>query len=185
VSIVDHVDRAQARLRPEWVVALARALVDGGLARVPPPLAELEHRVLDALRESLAAPDRPAPRSCAERVRRILDHEYRRCWTLPALARVVGCNRTTLQEEFRRTARTSVHRYLVLRRVRAAQRLLELSDLKVSCLAAEVGFRSPRALARHFKRVTGVTPAAYRLRSNHTPTADSPHEPAEPTPSRA
>lgn len=183
MSIADRVDRARASLRPEWVVAVARALVDGALAAAPPPQAELERQVLAALRETLAAAPGPAaPGTRAERVRQILDDDYRRRWTLPALARAVGCNRTTLQEEFRGITRTSVHRYLVRRRVTAAQRLLERSDLKVSCVAAEVGFHSPRALARHFKRATGVTLAAYRLLADHMRVADSTHEPAEATP---
>ena len=37
---------------------------------------------------------------------------------------------------------TSVHRFLVGRRVREAQRLLVVSDVKTSCMSQEVGFRS-------------------------------------------
>ena len=57
---------------------------------------------------------------------------------------------------------TSIHRFLVGRRVREAQRLLVVSDVKTSCVSQEVGFRSASAFGRHFKRITGVTLSAYR-----------------------
>ena len=102
----------------------------------------------------------------AERARQLLEQNYQRPWTLAGLARAVGCNRTTLQEEFRMLTRTSVHRFLVRHRVSVAQQLLAGSDLKVSRVAQEVGYRSASAFARHFKILTGSTLLTYRTRRN-------------------
>jgi AraC-like DNA-binding protein len=44
----------------------------------------------------------------------------------------------------------------------AAQQLLTESDLKISCIGQEVGYRSHSAFARHFKSVTGSTLTMYR-----------------------
>jgi AraC-like DNA-binding protein len=74
----------------------------------------------------------------------------------------VGCNRTTLQQEFRKLTGTTVHRFVVQRRVEAAAELLATTLLKVSCVSGEVGYRSHSAFARHFKSIVGVTPVRYR-----------------------
>jgi AraC-like DNA-binding protein len=102
----------------------------------------------------------------AERARQLLVQNYQRPWTLAGLARAVGCNRTTLQVEFRLLTRTSVHRFLVRHRVSVAKQLLAGSDLKVSRIAQEVGYRSGSAFARHFKMLTGSTLLTYRIRRN-------------------
>ena len=112
----------------------------------------------------LRAPDTDTGATRAERARQLLVHNYQRAWTLASLARAVGCNRTTLQQQFRRLTRTSVHKFLVRQRVSAAQRLLTGSDLKVTRIAQAVGYRSASAFARHFKMLTGSTLLAYRIR---------------------
>ena len=42
--------------------------------------------------------------------------------------------------------------------------MLEESDLAVEQVADQVGFHSPVVLRDHFRRVTGVSPQAYRRR---------------------
>ena len=132
----------------------------------------MEHDITLILRPSwVADPSHDPSRSRAERARQLLVQDYQRPWTLASLARAVGCNRTTLQEEFRMLTRTSVHRFLVRRRVSVAQQLLAGSDLKVSRIAQEVGYRSASAFARHFKILTGSTLLMYRIRRSG-PTGD-------------
>jgi AraC-like DNA-binding protein len=55
-----------------------------------------------------------------------------------------------------------MHRFLVQRRIAVAARLLGHSDVKVSRVSEEVGYRSHSAFVRHFRKLTSVTPAAYR-----------------------
>ena len=166
-------------LRPDWVLAIARAVntfatalpdvgalptvVDAFVSTLPPPRSELERRFFADLRDGLVASNGLSGRNArAEQARLLLISDYRTPWTLQSLARAVGCNRSTLQQEFHRVTGTSVHRFLVGRRVREAQRLLVVSDVKTSCVSQEVGFRSASAFGRHFKRITGVTLSAYR-----------------------
>lgn len=52
--------------------------------------------------------------------------------------------------------------YLNNRRVRAARRLLQDTDVPVDEVAARVGFESRTSLFRHVKRVHGVAPSALR-----------------------
>lgn len=168
-----------AILRPEWVYAIARdverfvrsardagapASLDRFLTSLPVAERELEHQILQDLRRHLVTIEQHASGSPAERALRLLIEDYRQPWTLAGLARKVGCNRTTLQQAFRTLTRTSVHRFLIRHRVSIAQQLLAGSDLKVSSIAQEVGYRSHSALARHFKSLTGTTLTTYRVR---------------------
>jgi AraC-like DNA-binding protein len=183
-------------LRPDWVLTIAKAvnafataLPDGGasptvvdafVSTLPPPHSDLEVRFFGDLRDGLVASHGLAGRNArAEQARLLLVSDYRTSWTLESLARAVGCNRTTLQEEFHRVTGTSVHRFLVGRRVREAQRLLVVSDVKASRVSHEVGFRSASAFGRHFKRLTGVTLSAYRAAAATTPIAVRDQVPAE------
>lgn len=166
-------------LRPDWVLHIARAvnafaksLPPGGaspeaiaafIAGLPGPTSELERAFFANLRDGLCASNGLAGRYArGERARLLLCTDYRSPWTLPSLARAVGCNRTTLQQEFQHVTGTSIHRYLVERRVHEARRLLTASDVKTSRVSQEVGFRSASAFGRHFKRITGVTLSSYR-----------------------
>jgi AraC-like DNA-binding protein len=169
-------------LRPEWAFQVAREVerfvrslraggarppyLDGFLTSLPVPERELEHQLIQALRQRLAGLAQPYSGSPAERARQLLVEEYQQPWTLEGLARAVGCNRTTLQEAFRSLTRTSVHRFLVRHRVSIAKQLLTGSDLKVSSIAQEVGYRSHSAFARHFKSLTGSTLTTYRVTRN-------------------
>jgi AraC-like DNA-binding protein len=166
-------------LRPEWVFhiackvdAFARSLVDANaesscverfFASLPPPEGDLERRFLNVLYTSLTLAHGPiTPHTRAERARQLVVDEYREPWTVTALARAVGCNRTTLQQEFHRLTGTTVHRFLVQRRVAVAAELLDTTDVKVSYVSLDVGYRSHSAFARHFKIFMGVTPTKYR-----------------------
>jgi len=165
-------------LRPDWAFHVAHAVErfvrtlrdDGGeppyldrfLTTLPVPERELEHQLLQELRQRLANLAHQYANTPAERARQLLLDKYQQPWTLDGHARAVGRNRTTLQEAFRRLTRTSVHRFLVQRRVSVAKQLLAGSDLKVSRIAQEVGYRSHSAFARHFKSLTGSTLMTYR-----------------------
>jgi AraC-like DNA-binding protein len=166
-------------LRPSWAFRVARAAdtyvrslpesggqpdyLDRFLASLPVPERELEQQLLTELRQRLTTLSRHYAHTPAERARQLLVQQYQRTWTLQGLARAVGCTRTTLQKDFRRLTRTSVQQFLVQRRVSVAQRLLTGSDLKVSSIAREVGYRSHSAFARHFKTLTGSTLMTYRV----------------------
>ena len=57
---------------------------------------------------------------------------------------------------------TTPHRWLTLRRVQLAQRLLESTDLGMDAVAARAGFGGAALLRHHFRRVVGVSPGDYR-----------------------
>ena len=63
---------------------------------------------------------------------------------------------------FRRTTGTSPHRYVVLRRLEHARRLITTSSLPLAEVASETGFASQSHMNSAFVRVYGCTPGDAR-----------------------
>ncbi|MFE0367457.1 AraC family transcriptional regulator [Streptomyces tendae] len=151
---------------PELAAALRAAHTD--LARCPDPL-EAESRLpwlLTALarRHSTArAADDTVPG--ADRVARVvrdrLADELLAPPSLAALATDLGLSRYQLLRAFRTSTGMPPYAWLAQHRVARARGLLD-AGLRPAEVAALVGFADQAHLTRWFRRVLGVTPAAYR-----------------------
>ncbi|CAL9601876.1 AraC family transcriptional regulator [Streptomyces sp. enrichment culture] len=151
---------------PELAAALRAAHTD--LARCPDPL-EAESRLpwlLTALarRHSTArAGDDTVPG--ADRVARLvrdrLADELLAPPSLAALATDLGLSRYQLLRAFRTATGMPPYAWLAQHRVARARGLLD-AGLRPAEAAALVGFADQAHLTRWFRRVLGVTPAAYR-----------------------
>lgn len=85
-----------------------------------------------------------------------------RRWTVEDLARDTGASRTVLGQRFHDVLGRSPIEYVTSWRMQlAADRLRNGSD-SMAAIAASVGYESEAAFNRAFKRVTGVTPGAWR-----------------------
>jgi len=72
-------------------------------------------------------------------------------------------SRRSLEAKFREALKTSPRQYVNLMRVEAAKRLLASPDqMKLASVSNACGFTEPRRFRAIFRRVTGVSPAAYR-----------------------
>ena len=68
--------------------------------------------------------------------------------------------------QFRAATGLPPHQYVIARRVKRAQQLLQASaDLPLAEVAACVGFSDQSQFCRHFKRLVGVTPGQFRTPS--------------------
>jgi AraC-like DNA-binding protein len=85
-------------------------------------------------------------------------------WTLDELAREVGMSRSAFAERFTRLVGEPPIQYLMRWRMQMAARLLTEGSAKVGAIALEVGYDSEAAFSRAFKKVAGVSPAAWRQR---------------------
>lgn len=83
-------------------------------------------------------------------------------WSLEALAGEAGISRSVLAERFTTLVGQSPMQYLTHWRMQLAARLLADTDAKIGAIAFDVGYRSEAAFSRAFKRVVGVSPAAWR-----------------------
>ncbi|QKW52746.1 AraC family transcriptional regulator [Streptomyces buecherae] len=115
-------------------------------------------------------PDRPAPGGAgaraAARAREILEARMAAPPTLASLAAELGTGPFALLRAFRAAYGMPPHAWLTDARVRRARRLLE-DGTPPAETAALVGFTDQPHLGRHFTRIVGVPPGAYRReRSN-------------------
>lgn len=151
---------------PELAAALRQAHTD--LAASPDPL-EAESRLpwlLTALsrRHSTARPARdhvPGAQRISLQVRDRLADELTAPPSLSALAADLGLSRYQLLRAFRTTMGVPPYAWLAQYRVTRARALLD-SGLRPAEVATLVGFADQAHLTRWFRRVLGVTPAAYR-----------------------
>jgi transcriptional regulator GlxA family with amidase domain len=81
---------------------------------------------------------------------------------LADIAAQAGVSTRTLIRRFSEQTGTTPLQWLHRARVRQAQHLLETTHHSVERIAAQVGFGSPTAFRDRFKRITGVSPNAYR-----------------------
>ena len=68
----------------------------------------------------------------------------------------------TLQRQFRETVGLSPREWIVRERIVLAKDLLEDGRVRLDQIAARVGFRSEESFRRHFRRLVGTSPSAYR-----------------------
>lgn len=93
---------------------------------------------------------------------RVVDAEPGRRWTVPELASSCGLGLSGFAHRFRREAGMPPARWLLGRRIAAAQRLLALhGPVEV---ARQLGFATPFHFSRAFRRIAGETPSGYRSR---------------------
>jgi AraC-like DNA-binding protein len=85
-------------------------------------------------------------------------------WTLEGLAADVGLGRSAFADRFARLVGEPPMQYLARWRMQMAARLLTDGTAKVAAVALEVGYDSEAAFSRAFKKIAGVSPAAWRGR---------------------
>jgi AraC-like DNA-binding protein len=85
-------------------------------------------------------------------------------WTLDELASDVGLSRSAFADRFTRLVGEPPMQYLTRWRMQMAARLLTDGTAKVAAIGVEVGYDSEAAFSRAFKKVAGVSPAAWRQR---------------------
>ena len=79
-----------------------------------------------------------------------------------SMVRHSGLPARTFKRRFTRAVGHTPIKYVQLLRIEAAKRRLERTAIPVDRIACLVGYEDPAFFRRLFKRVTGITPAAYR-----------------------
>lgn len=103
-----------------------------------------------------------------EQARAFIHAHFDEPLTIAQLADVSSLSVSRFATVFRERFGEAPYRYLCSVRVAAAQRLL-LDGLPGSLVATEVGFFDQSHLARHFKRICGMTPGAFVQRGAKAP----------------
>jgi AraC-like DNA-binding protein len=83
-------------------------------------------------------------------------------WTVEELAREAGMSRSAFAARFRESVGLSPLDYVTRWRMFRAGAMLRRGERSMAEIAVKVGYENESAFAKAFKRVTGITPGAYR-----------------------
>ena len=147
------------------------------LAAITPALQDLDvaledlqrDQIVSELAQALAALDRSGRRApidavCSRavlRAREFLDAHCEHAVRSEQLEAVSGLSRFALARQFRASLGTSPYRYVVLRRLDRARRLIG-EGTSLAEAAAASGFADQSHMTRQFKRAYGVSPGRWR-----------------------
>lgn len=90
-------------------------------------------------------------------------------WPVRRLARVSGVSEAHFARSFKEAFGVPPHRYLLTRRIERAAALLRDTDLSVTEIAFETGWKSLGTFGRTFRDVTGRSPGELREREKAAP----------------
>jgi AraC-like DNA-binding protein len=93
---------------------------------------------------------------------RAMHDAVERPWTLATLASAAGMSRSAFAPRFKALLGETPLEYLTRWRMQTAGRLLRDGRLKMSAVAAAVGYQAEGAFTRAFRRVHGASPSEYR-----------------------
>src|ERR671925_252283 len=103
------------------------------------------------------------------RARDSMDRASEEEWPVPRLAKVSGVSEAHFARSFKEAFGVPPHRYLLTRRIERAASLLRDTDLSVTEIAFETGWRSLGTFGRTFRDVTGESPGELRERQKAGP----------------
>lgn len=107
-----------------------------------------------------APPIKPVNRTAATRAREYIDASMERSFSLEDLERVTSHGRWQLSRDFRKMFGTSPYRYLTMRRLDRARRMM-LDGCAAAEAASDCGFSDQSHFCRLFKKSFGLTPNAW------------------------
>jgi AraC family transcriptional regulator, transcriptional activator of pobA len=97
-----------------------------------------------------------------QRFRQLIELHYRDNLSIDAFAKLLGVTRAHLHDACGRSARCTPLKLVHDRLLEEARLRLENTEFPVEQIAFGLGFRDPGYFNRFFKRLTGVSPGAYR-----------------------
>ena len=100
------------------------------------------------------------------RVRDRIDRDYAQPLDVEALARGVYMSAGHLSRQFRLAYGESPYQYLMTRRIERAMALLRAGELSVTEVCFAVGCSSLGTFSTRFTELVGVSPSAYRARTD-------------------
>ncbi|MEZ4934467.1 MAG: helix-turn-helix domain-containing protein [Saprospiraceae bacterium] len=97
-------------------------------------------------------------------VQQHIEENFTEKFTIDELADMVALGRRSFERRFKAATNNTVVEYIQRVKIEAAKRSLELERKNVSEVMFEVGYGDAKAFRDVFRKLTGVTPGAYRGR---------------------
>ena len=98
------------------------------------------------------------------RAKNLMDRRYAEPLRVPDLAREAFASEAHFIRSFKQAFGETPVQYLVRRRIERAKELLRGTDLSVTEVCLDIGFRSLGSFSSAFRREVGESPSAYRER---------------------
>lgn len=86
--------------------------------------------------------------------------------TVDQLTKMLALSRRSLERRFKKATNNTVMEYIQRVKIEAAKKDFESSQKNINEVMYNVGYLDPKAFRTVFKKVTGITPAAYRSKYN-------------------
>ncbi|RWF73847.1 MAG: AraC family transcriptional regulator [Mesorhizobium sp.] len=126
-------------------------------------VADFIAQLMRSLVRHAGLPAKPIPRTAwraASLARDYLEENVFRIVRSDELEAITGLDRYALSRHFRAAFSTSPHRFLLMRRLQRARRMIEASE-PLAQIAIAAGFSDQSHFNRHFKKAFGVTPGRW------------------------
>lgn len=94
--------------------------------------------------------------------KQLIEKDYRNNYTIQQLAQKLTTNEYKLKKGFKQVYKTTIHAYLTQVRIKKAKELLLQTDHKSGNIAARVGFKEVSNFNKNFKKLTGLSPLAWK-----------------------
>jgi len=94
-----------------------------------------------------------------------IEENFRSDLSMEAMAEMARLSRTQFNFRFRQLLRMSPSEYLLKLPVEISQKLLNTTQKSIAEIAVEAGFYDQSHFTKRFRKVTGVTPLAFRKQS--------------------
>jgi len=98
-----------------------------------------------------------------------MDAASHESWSVRRLARVSGVSEAHFARSFKQAFGAPPHRYLLTRRIERAKTLLRDTDMPITDIAFQTGWKSLGTFGRIFRDVTGESPGQLRAREKSAP----------------
>lgn len=99
---------------------------------------------------------------CIEHIDDYLDRYFDQEISIKVMADIAEVSESSFSRKFKMTTGKSPYQYLVERRISEAKRLLRHTDQSIAEISLSVGYSNQAHFSTAFRKMTGVTPGAYR-----------------------
>lgn len=96
------------------------------------------------------------------KIREYIERHIEEKLTMADICRYINYSPSSLCALFREIENDTLLHYINVRKIEQAKKLLHTDEVSIAEIAARLSFDTPQYFARVFRRVTGMTPTAYR-----------------------